>query len=384
MIASAAALAAQKNTHCLEIELRASCALLLIVISAISASVWPAAATPPFPELDAARRAGLDTVSILAQSMATSDARRFPNIHAWLKEFRAAGGVPGKRLAGTPVPNVDASRLATGNPAFWRAYFEMTPGGSGAMLLHAGLLLGSGEISRAAYVLIAARQNPAIEAEMRAAVDSLLDFCQAALGKGAQQVAEASKMHEAGAAANAAARLREILLVWPANALGQYELGLALVAQQYTQAGRKPPPRARLSIHSELAPSPAALDAYGRARAHDPLMIRAYQGSEVKGGDVFLVLGKKVRPLWDQIAREVDAKIDNDDLQTLADALLEAGIAELSLAVRQVLIGREGGYDEQDRKMVATVLRSLAPAAADAVVSRLASSKPEFIKLVLP
>lgn len=343
-----------------------------------------AIAAQPFVELDAARRAGWDTVSILAHSMTVSDARRFPGIHAWLKEFRAAGGVPGKRPAGAPPPTVDASRLSVRSPVFWRAYFEMTPGDSGAMLLHAGLLLGAGEVSRAAYVLIAARQSPAIDKEMRNAVDTLLEFCQAALSRSAQEVAQAAKLHDAGSAVAAAARLREALGLWPANALAHYELGLALVAQQYTQAGRKPPPRARLSIHSDLAPSPAALEAYAKARAHDPLLIRAYQGGESQGGDVFFVLGKKVRPSWEQIARTTEPKIPNDELEKLANALAEAGIAELSLAVRQVLVGREGGYDDQDRKNVVAALRSLAPAAAEAVQARLATAKPEFIKIILP
>jgi tetratricopeptide (TPR) repeat protein len=245
-------------------------------------------------------------------------------------------------------------------------------------------LLAAGEVSRAAYVLIAARQSPVIDREMRSAVESLLEFCQAALGKGAQQVAEAAKLHDAGSAVEAATRLRRLLSDWPANALAHYELALALVAQQYTQAGRKPPPRTRLSIHSEIPPGPAALDAYAKARAHDPLLIRAYQGGEPQGVDILLVLGKKVRPLWDQIARETDAKVGNDDLEALANALLEAGIAEVSLAVRQVLIGRERGYDEQDRKNVAAALRSLAPAAADPVVARLAAKKPEFVRVILP
>lgn len=357
---------------------------VLITSFFIIAGARSAIAAQAFAELDAARRAGWDTVSILAHSMTVSEAQRFPNIHAWLKEFRAAGGTPGKRPAGAPMPKVDAARLSTRNPAFWRAYFEITPGDSGAMLLHAGLLLAAGEVSRAAYVLIAARQSPAIDREMRNAVESLLEFCQAALGKGAQQVAEAAKLHDAGNSAEAAARLRQLVNDWPANALAHYELALALIAQQYAQAGRKPPPRARLSIHSELPPSAAALDAYAKARAHDPLLIRAYQSVEPQGTDVLLVLGKKVRPLWDEIARETQAKMSNDDLETLANALLEAGIAELSLAVRQVLIGRERGYDEQDRKNVAAALRTLAPAAVDPVIARLAAKKPEFVRVILP
>ena len=357
---------------------------LLIMSFFAIASARAAIAAQTFAELDAARRAGWDTVSILAHSMTVSEVQRFPNIHAWLKEFRAAGGTPGKRPAGAPIPKLDASRLSASNPVFWRAYFEITPGDSGAMLLHAGLLLAAGEVSRAAYVLIAARQSPTIDREMRSAVETLLEFCQSAIGKGAQQVAEAAKLHDAGSAANAATRLRQLLNDWPGNALAHYELALALVAQQYAQAGRKPPPRARLSIHSEISPGPAALDAYAKARAHDPLLIRAYLGAEPQGADALLVLGKKVRPLWDQIARETEAKMGNDDLEALANALLEAGIAELSLAVRQVLIGRERGYDEQDRKNVAAALRSLAPAAADPVVARLAAKKPEFVKIILP
>ena len=122
-------------------------------------------------------------------------------------------------------------------------------------------------------------------------------------------------MHEAGSPESAAGRLRELLAVWPANALGHYELALAMVAQQYAKAGRKAPTRARLSIHSELSPSRAALDAYAKARIHDPLMIRAYQGGEVKGGDVFMVLGKTVRPLWEALTRASEAKVDDPHLQ---------------------------------------------------------------------
>ena len=357
---------------------------LLIISFSLAAAARFATAAQPAEELDAARRAGWDTVNILAHSMTYSDAQRFPSVHAWLKEFRAAGGTPGKRATGAPLPKFDASRLSTQQPLFWRAYFEITPGDSGAMLLHAGLLLAAGEVSRAAYVLVAARQSPSIDRGMRAAVDSLLQFCQAALGKGAQQVAEAAKLHDGGSPAAAATRLRELLGLWPANALAHYELALALVAQQYAQAGRQPPARSRLSIHSEIAPAPAALDAYVKARAHDPLLIRAYQGSESQSGDALLVLGKKIRPLWDQLARETEAKVANEDLEMLANALQDVGIAELSLAVRQVLIGREQGYDDQDRKNIARALRALAPAAVDPVVSRLSAKKPEFIRVILP
>ncbi len=364
--------------------LRSLCFVLLMIFSVLPLGVRCSWAAQSFVELDTARRAGWDTVGILAQGMAGSDARRFPNVHAWLKEFRAAGGSLGRSAANAPIPRIGVNLVGPSDPAFWRAYFEIAPGDGGAMLLHAGMLLAAGEVIRATYVLLVARQNPTIDKAMRAGIDNLLRYCQEALAKGAQHVAEATTIHEAGSPANAAVKLRELLGVWPANALGHYELGLAIVAQQYVQAGRAAPTRARLSIHSELAPSRAALDAYAQARQHDPLMIRAYQGAEVKGADVFLLLGKTVRPLWEALTRDSEAKIDDSHLEALANALLEAGIAEISLAVRQVLIGREGGYDDQDRKVIVATLLALVPGAADAVGKQLAASKPEFIQLVVP
>jgi hypothetical protein len=201
---------------------------------------------------------------------------------------------------------------------------------------------------------------------------------------GAQRVAEAAKLHDEGNPAAAAARLRTLLALWPANALAHYELALAAAARQYADAGRKPPPRSRLGIHTDLPPSAEVLAEHARARAHDPLLIRAYQGNETPGGDVLLVLGKTVRPLWDIVARDTQAETRDETLWQLADALQDAGIAELSLAAGQVLIGREGGYDDADRKFVAHNLRSLAPAAVDPVLKRLAQTPAQFIRFILP
>ena len=81
--------------------------LLISMLSLPGGSAWSASAEP-MPELQAAQRAGWDTVSILAQGMAGSDPRRFPGMHAWLKDYRAAGGVLGKRAANAPVGRIGA------------------------------------------------------------------------------------------------------------------------------------------------------------------------------------------------------------------------------------------------------------------------------------
>ena len=360
--------------------------VLLLVLSLLCFRGAPvlAAAAAPGTAVQDAQRAGWDTASVLAQGMAAADARRFPGIHDWLKEYRAAGGTPGKRSGTAPVPKPDVDRLVTRNAAFWRAYFEMSPGDPGTMLMHAALLLAGGEASRCAYVLLIARQNPDIPTPMLEAMNALLEHSQRALQWGAQRVAEAAKLHEDGSPAAAIPRLHALIDAWPGNGLAHYELGLALNAQQYVAAGRSPPARSRLSIHSELEPAAEARAAYARARRHDPLLIRAYQGDETASGDVLVVLGKTVRPLWEIIARDTQAQARDEVLRRLAAALHEAGIPELALAAGQVLVGREGGYDEDDRKAVAGELRALAPAAVDPVLRRLARPRPELARIVLP
>jgi len=367
-----------------EIALRLIALFLLLWLAGPANLSWAAATAPVLAPLQEAQRAGWDTASILAQGMASADPNRFPGIHAWLKDYRAAGGTLGKRSAGGALPKFDVDRLVVRNPAFWRAYFEMTPGDPGTMLLHGALLLAGGEASRAAYVLLIARQTVQIDKGLLEAINGLLLHAQRTINAGAQEVAEAAKLHDEGWPGAALTRLRTATDAWPANGLAHYEAALALLAQQYVARGRVAPTRSRLGIHTELAPSAETRAAYARARQHDPLMIRAYQGDEVGDADVLLVLGKTIRPLWDIIARDTQAETRDDVLRNLAAALRQAGLTELALALGQVIIGREGGYDDNDLKTVRAGLGAVAPAAADPVWKRLSQARPEFARIVMP
>lgn len=356
----------------------------VLLVFGASIGVSHAAQTEPLAELRAAQALGWDIAAVLAQGLASSDAKRFPDIHAWLKDYRAAGGTPGKRLGTGVVPRFDPDRLMTRNPNFWRAYFEMAPADSGAILLHASLLLAAGEASRATYVLVIARQNPEIARKKLQAMDNLLLRAQALIALGAQQVSAAAKHHDAGRPAAAAKQLRDVLAAWPRNALAHYELALALLAQQYADAGRSAPTRARLGIHSELAPAGPALAAFADARQHDPLLIRAYVGNDTTNAAALMALGKTVRPLWEVIARDTQAETRDEALGDLAGALQDAGVHELALALGQVVFGREGGYDDDDRKFIQASLRELAPDAVGPVMKRISVARPEFAHIVLP
>ena len=109
--------------------------VLLFISSVLPLSTRYCLAAQPFTELDAARHAGWETVGIIAQGLVGSDRKHFPNVHAWLNEFRAAGGILGRSADGVPIPKIGASRVGPNNPVFWRAYFEITPGDGGARAL---------------------------------------------------------------------------------------------------------------------------------------------------------------------------------------------------------------------------------------------------------
>jgi len=357
---------------------------LLVCSLCLIAAPAHAAAAEDFPELQAARRAAWETVGILAHGMTGADPSHFPGIQAWLKEYRALGGPIGKPPSNAPLPKLDPERHIARSPVFWRAYFEQAPGDGFTLLWHGALLLASGEASRAAYVLLLARQAREIEKPIVEALDGLLQHAQLVVQRGAQRAADAARIHDEGNPAQAAAQLRLHLAAWPANALAHYELALATAARQYLDAGRKPPSRSRLSIHAELPASAEVMAAYARARLHDPLLIRAYRGNETPAGDVLLVLGKTLRPLWDIVARDTQAETTDQTLWQVTDALHQAGLAVLAITAGQVLIGREGGYDDGDRKFIADNLGNLAPAAGGPVLKRLSQEPARFIRFILP
>ena len=103
--------------------------------------------------------------------------------------------------AETPVekwPAVDVDSLMSRNPSFWQAYFEIAPGDPGLMVVHAGLLIGAGEISRGSYILVIAVQRPGIPAEFRKAMLGLLSTCGKAGEASNALVNEGIKLHDKG------------------------------------------------------------------------------------------------------------------------------------------------------------------------------------------
>src|SRR5262249_12458782 len=144
----------------------------------------------------------------------------------------------------TPVekwPAVDVDALMAHNPNFWQAYYEIAPGDPGVMVIHAGLLMSAGEMSRASYILAVALQRPGIPAPFRKAMLGLLAETVKAGKASNALVNEGIKLHEKGEYVAALRKYEEALAAWPQNGFAHYEIGYTIYAQLLVAAGEKLP-----------------------------------------------------------------------------------------------------------------------------------------------
>jgi tetratricopeptide (TPR) repeat protein len=345
------------------------------------------AADPPKPSKDLAeaRQAGLKLAHVVIEQLEAGDQDKFPGIQAWLKDLRKAtkGISPEKPVAEWPAVEIDA--LMARNPNFWPAYFEIAPGDPGLMMLHAGLLLTAGEMTRASHILAVAVQRPGIPPDVRKALLGMLGQASAA-GKASHTLIEDGvKLHDKGEYAAALRKYDEALGAWPQNGLAHYEIGYTIYTESLIAAGEKPPPPGTLIVNAKRSPPAKVLAAYAKARHHDPLLFNAYQGDDKAVVEGLQVLVKKGLPVWRKLSKEPETKADDKDLHDFAEACQEAGIHELGLAARQVLVARRGRYAPADHPYFTTSLQKLAPGEqTEALLKRLATGTLKVRQLIAP
>jgi tetratricopeptide (TPR) repeat protein len=346
-----------------------------------------AMAEPPKPSTDVSkpRLAGLQLALAVIEQLEAEDLSQYPGIEAWLKDLhKSTRGMSPE----TPVekwPKFDVDALMAHNPNFWQAYYEIAPGDPGLMVIHAGLLMSAGEMSRASHILVIALQRPGVPRTFREGMLGMLSNTMQA-GKASEAlVNEGVKLHDKGKYEAALAKYEEALAAWPQNDLAHYELGYTIFTQSLVAAGEKPPAAGAVIVNKKLELPAKAKAAYAKSRYHDPLEYMAYQGDEKPVIDGLRVLLEKGLPVWQKLAKEPETRIDYMALQDFSNACQEAGIDELGLVVRQVMVARRGRYAPSDHPYFTTSLRKLAPGKqTDALLKRLATGVLSVKQLVVP
>jgi tetratricopeptide (TPR) repeat protein len=332
-----------------------------------------------------ARREGFELAQVVIERLEADDQSKFPGIRAWLKDVRKVTRAMNSETPVEKWPAFDANSLMARSPNFWQAYFEVAPGDPGLMALHAGLLMSAGEMIRASHILVVALQRPGIPADFRKAMLRLLSHTAKAGKASNALVNEGVKLHDKGDYEAAVRKYEEALITWPQNGLAHYEIGYSKYVQALVAAGEKPPTQPGVIVNGKRELPAKSIEAYAQARRYDPLQLMAYQGGDRAVINRFIALTSKGMPVWQKLAKEPESKIEDKALQEFAEALQEAGIDELGLTTRQVLVARRGRYAPSDHPYFTTSLRRLAEGEqTEALLKRLETGVLTLKQLVVP
>ena len=321
------------------------CFILLTLISQMSIAQGPAAwdRETAQKEIDGMRRYAWALASSTADGLKKMPADEFPAVHAFLRDFDEARKLIDPNKAPSDWKSIDIEALAIRNPNYWAAVYELEPADPLMMWFHSALHAVNGEISPALYSqLLAVRSPTDIPKEMSRLIVSSSRLL--ALGDKAVQVGVS--LHDQEKYDEAEKIFREVLSVIPSHSLALYELGNTLRKKDRSKAG-----------------AAAAQTQFDMAKQVDPFRVEAYQGSfGIKEMKQFAALRSQAKPAWDKLMQTPPNRSSLQQLERLSSQLQNAGLYELALLVRQVVVARrEASYNEDDVQFIMASLKALMP-----------------------
>jgi tetratricopeptide (TPR) repeat protein len=331
-----------------------------------------------------ARQFGWRAAAPLMDNLGQSDAKKFPGLQAFYKDYRKVGKDVRPDRPPDQWPPIDTDALLTRNPNFWRAGFEIRPGDPAWLYTQAGLLLSAGEAARAQQVLVLARQSRGLPREVRKAVEQMLRVAEQVIRDANEAVASGIELYDRGDKPGAMKRYRDALTIWPQNAFAHYELGLTLRARAMEARGEPVPKLGTIQVNEKLPETPEVEDHFARSRQHDPLRWQAYQGS---GPDVLsrLMALQPCLKAWEAIASSGDRRVTDDLLAQFAEGCQQAGIHDLALVAKQLVVARRGHLSRDDHAFISMSLRKLVPGPqAEATLRFLDNPRIEMLALSDP
>ena len=332
-----------------------------------------------------ARRTGWQLATLIVETLKAGDQQKYSGIAAWLVDFdNAAKGIDLKQPPDQwPVVDIDA--LVTNNPNFWQAHYEIAPGDPGLNTLHASLLLSVGESTRASHLIAVAYQRPGIPKELKQGLQILLVNTQAYAKKSDEITMRGNNLHDQGDYSGAMKEYQAAIALWPQNGFAHYEIGNTLREQQTSKAGEKKLPPNSVIVNGGVKNSPEVDAAFAKARKYDPFQLKAYQGTDKEVLRGLMALAKTGMPAWQKLASNPEKKQSDKVLEDFADACQVAGIHDLALVTRQILVARRKDYAPADHPFISKSLRELAPGEqSETVLKRLATGTITVRQLVVP
>ena len=353
------------------------------LVLGIAASSAAARADDVADHLAEAEYAGWQMATeILGPMLVTTpeQAKDFPGLAAFVAEIDATRDA--LKFQGDPktFPGIDSDKLATRNPVFWRANYDVAPGDPAWMILHAGLLLAGGEAVRAQSLLVLAKSQPGVPEVFATAIDHLLGHCGHVIHEGNAAVQAGIKKFDAGDRPGAMADYDAALKAWPQCGWAFYERGFTRMADRLDAMKQAGANRDTFEIHT-----PEITSDFAESRRHNPFMINAYQGKAPNVRERILAIiaaEKGIKAVRDKGAKNPAGA---DELILLSNQFQKAEQDELALVVRQMAVIRRGGFRPADHPFLTRSLQRLALGPiTDDVLARLAGPAMVLRRLVEP
>ncbi len=317
--------------------LDAGCAT--VPASAPTAATRPAEPSTPADmaaALALVRRVGWKEVSDLLPALAEEPDVEFPGVAALADDLRV---ISANSAASRGAPTVDVGKLLDHNPNFWRAYYEIAPGDPLMTMLHVGLLLAAGDAARADAVATLAINFGRMKQEYRQELVRLDAFAQYLLQVGGEEVEEPEGPRRRADFVALAARAQSRLAVWPQNPAARADLAIARWELAGQPRGGAGDPEAEANL--------AAL------RRADPF----YVMDPLVAGPAPVALAE-ARRRW-RLINDTRAIGDDQVLRQFSAVAQAAGLDELALAARSLLVGASTGLPPGDRIFVHRSLQRL-------------------------
>jgi tetratricopeptide (TPR) repeat protein len=333
----------QKNMTSMQLS---SCFVLLTLFSPAAAfaqgpDAWDREAGQK--EIDGMRRYAWALSNGTAGALKQMPAEEFAAVHAFLKDFDAAHKDIDPQNAPSEWKMIDVEKLAIRNPKYWAAIYELEPAAPVTMWFHASLYAVNGEVAPTLYSQLLAVRSPTDKPKE---MSRLIVSSSRLITMGDKAVQVGVKLHDQEEYDKAEKIFCDVLSVIPSHSLALYELGNTLRKKDRSKAG-----------------TAAAQANFDHAKRADPFRVEAYQGS-FRGDEMrqFVALRTQARPAWDKLVQSSPNQDSVEQLVGLSSHLQNAGLHELGLLVRQLVVAhREASYNEDDLEFIKASLEALMP-----------------------
>ncbi len=296
-------------------------------------------------EIDGMRRYAWVISDGIAGTLAKSPADKFPAIHAFVRDFRDARKDIDPDEAPSEWETIDVEALAIRNPNYWSALYEVAPADPLMMWFHTTLYAVNGEVPRTRYSQLLALHSP-VDSPWKKEMVRLIVSSSRLSTMGDKAVKAGVLLHDQERYDEAAKVYRDVLSVIPSHPFALYELG-------YTSRSRDKSKEA----------TAVAQTYFDRARHVDPFRVEAYQGT-FRGDEMRHVLAvrSKAKPAWEKFLRTSANEVDSEQLETLSSSLQAAGLYDLGLIVRQLVVARrDSSFNAEDLQFIEASLKALIP-----------------------